>query len=230
MEPRETFIKRYFKNLPVIAVVLLVVFIATLFVFTMIAHEVLGEKEEGVDNTIFNYLSAHIINGERTRFMTGVTYFASAFFLQITYGALLLLYLLLKKWKLAVEIAAIGIGGFVVNYFMKLFFHRIRPPHPLIAPLKSFSFPSGHATSGFIFYGLVTYLIWKTKIPKPYKYITGFVLIAFSILIGFSRIYLRLHYPSDVAAGFCIGFSWLILCIWLFGLFGREPGNKLKLS
>lgn len=228
MEPSETFIKRYSKKLPLTVIVLLIVFIATLFVFTMIAHEVLTEKEEGIDNAIFNYLSAHIINSNRTRFMTAVTYFASAVFLQIAYSALLLLYLLLKKWKLAIEIAAIGIGGFVVNYFMKLFFHRIRPPQPLIAPLTSFSFPSGHATSGFIFYGLAVYLIWKTKIPKPYKYITGFVLVAFSILIGFSRVYLRLHYPSDVAAGFCIGFSWLILCIWLFGLLSKEHGNKLK--
>ena len=128
-------------------------------------HEVLWEKEEAGDNSIFIFLSAHVINDRLTGFMKGITYFASATFLQIAYAVLLLTYLLRKNFKRAIEIGAIGIGGFVVNYFMKLSFHRIRPQNPLIEPLNNFSFPSGHATSAFIFYGLLSYLIWKTKIP-----------------------------------------------------------------
>ena len=99
---------------------------------------------------------------------------------------------------------------------MKLFFQRVRPPDPLIAPLQNFSFPSGHATSAFIFYGLLAYLIWKTDLNRTYKYLIATVLIIFSLLIGFSRVYLRVHYPSDVVAGFCIGFSWLVVTISLF--------------
>jgi membrane-associated phospholipid phosphatase len=82
-------------------------------------------------------------------------------------------------------------------------------------PLKNFSFPSGHASSGFIFYGLLAYLIWKTNIPRAYKLIIATLLILLSLLIGFSRLYLRMHYPSDVIAGFCNGFAWLILSIVL---------------
>jgi undecaprenyl-diphosphatase len=67
--------------------------------------------------------------------------------------------------------------------------------------LKNFSYPSGHATSGFIFYGLLVYLVWKTNIPKLYKWLTASILILLSLLIGFSRIYLRVHYASDVVAG-----------------------------
>lgn len=178
-------------------------------------HEVLWEKEEAVDNRIFIFLSSHVVNDGLTGFMKTVTYFASATFLQIAYGFLFLLYLILKNVKRAFEVAAIGLGGFLVNYFMKLAFHRTRPPHPLIDPLNNFSFPSGHATSAFIFYGLLTYLFWKTEIHKPYKYVLTIVLILFSLLIGFSRVYLRVHYPSDVVAGFCIGFSWLALSIYL---------------
>ncbi len=94
---------------------LLILFAVALFLFTYIMHEVLQEKEKAVGNSIFNYLSGNVTSNHLTGFMKGVTYFASATFLQIAYGALVLLYLLLKNWKRALEIAAIGIGGFIVK-------------------------------------------------------------------------------------------------------------------
>lgn len=216
MKSTTTFNKRYFKKLPFGLIILLILFAAAIFFFVFIMHEVLWEKEEAADNRVFAFLSANVISNNLTGFMKGVTNFASATFLQIAYGALVIIFITFKNWKKAIEIAAIGVGGFVVNYFMKLSFHRLRPPNPLIDKLDNFSFPSSHATSAFIFYGLLTYLIWKTKLPKLYKYIIGIILIMFSLLIGFSRIYLRVHYPSDVLAGFCIGFAWLFLAVWLF--------------
>ncbi|HYH14083.1 MAG TPA: phosphatase PAP2 family protein, partial [Flavisolibacter sp.] len=131
-----------------------------------------------------------------------------------------------KHWKRALEVAAIGLGGFVINYVMKLTFQRVRPPNPLIDPLHNFSFPSGHATSAFIFYGLLAYLVWKTNLSKTYKVLIGMLLILFSLLIGFSRIYLRVHYSSDVVAGFCIGFAWLILSIYLFEYMKKETAKE----
>ena len=227
MQSTKTFNKKYFNKLPLRLIVLLAHFAAAIFSFVYIMHEVLWEKEDAADNRVFAFLSANVISDKLTGFMKGVTYFASATFLQIAYGALVLLYVLLKNWKRALEIAAIGVGGFVVNYFMKLSFQRLRPPNPLIDKLENFSFPSGHATSAFIFYGLLTYLTWKTNIPKLYKYITGTLLILFSLLIGFSRIYLRVHYPSDVLAGICIGFAWLILTVWLFEKLKKKSDVEL---
>ncbi len=193
-------------------------------------HEVLWENEVAVDNNIFNFLSTHVINNPLTGFMKGVTYFASTTFLQISYAALILLYLLKKNWKRSLEIAVIGIGGFAVIYLMKLSFRRIRPPRPLIDTLQNFSFPSVDATSAFIFYCLLAYLVWKTNIPKLYKYLVGSILIPFSLLIGFSRIYLRVHYPSDVLAGFCIGFSWLFITIWLFEKLKKKTDSEIHLQ
>lgn len=218
MQSTPSFIKAYFKKLPLGFLVLLALFAGALFLFAFLAHEVLLEKEKAVDNLIFNFLSAHVISHRLTGFMKTITYFASATFLQIAYGCVFTIYLLRKDVKRAFEILAIGMGGFLINYFMKLAFHRTRPPHPLIEPLSNFSFPSGHATSGFIFYGLLAYLVWKTEFAKPLKYITATALVLFSGLIGFSRVYLRVHYPSDVVAGFCIGFAWLVLTIYLLEL------------
>ena len=228
MQSTKTFNKKYFKKLPLGITVLLILFAAAIFFFVFIVHEVLWEKEEVADNLMFAFLSTNVISDNLTGFMKGVTYFASATFLQIAYGALMLIYLLFKNWKRALEIAAIGIGGFVVNYLMKLSFHRLRPPNPLIDKLENFSFPSGHATSAFIFYGLLTYLVWKTRIPKFYKFIVGTMLILFSLLIGFSRIYLRVHYLSDVLAGICIGFAWLILTVWLFEKLKKKSDTELN--
>ena len=187
-----------------------------------------GRRKKAIDNYIFNVLSAHVISNDLTGFMKGITHFASATFLQVAYAVVVLFYLLIKNWKRAIEIAAIGIGGFVVNYVMKLSFQRTRPPHPLIERLQNFSFPSGHATSAFIFYGLLTYLVWKTDIAKPYKYLAGFILITFSLLIGFSRVYLRVHYFTDVLAGLCIGFAWLFVTILLFETLKKKSSTEIK--
>lgn len=212
MQSSKRFLTSYFKKLPASLVAGLALFIAALLLFVFVAHAVLWQQEEAADQYVFRLLSAHVVANSRTGFMETVTHFASATFLQVAYGVLVLWYLVRRDLKRALEIAAIGLGGFVVNYVMKLSFQRVRPPNPLIEPLHNFSFPSGHATSAFIFYGLLAYLLWKTNLPKPLKIIAGIVLLLFSLLIGFSRIYLRLHYFSDVLAGFCIGFAWQKKC------------------
>lgn len=209
-------IEKYIKTVPVGLLILLALFIGSLLLFGVIIHEVLWEKELEADTQVFGFMSTYLVNDGLTEVMKFVTYFASARFLQVAYGILILFHLLKRKWREAVETAAIGIGGFVVNYVMKTSFQRVRPPNPMIEGLQNFSFPSGHATSGFIFYGLLAYLVWKSGIQKPYKHLIISLLISFSILIGLSRVYLRVHYASDVLAGFCIGFAWLLLNTWLF--------------
>ena len=228
MKSSKPFIQRYFKKLSGWVLLLLGLFLTSIFLFGVLIHEVLWEKEEAVDLRIFTFLSSYVITPNLTVAMKAVTYCASSIFLQVAYGVVVISYILQKNWKRAIEITVIGLGGFLINYFMKLFFHRPRPANPLIDPLQNFSFPSGHATSGFIFYGLLVYLIWKTEIPTAYKYVIGAVLVFFALLIGFSRIYLRVHYPSDVAAGFCIGFAWIVLCIWLMELLKKKSDKEIK--
>ncbi|RYZ24542.1 MAG: phosphatase PAP2 family protein [Chitinophagaceae bacterium] len=214
MRNSKGFLRRYLEKLSGSVLLLLLLFVGALGFFVYIMHEVLWEKEEEIDLAVFAFLAPHRDPG-LTAFMKSITYCASSTFLQIGYGILVLSYLLQKNWKRAVEIGVVGIGGYAINYFMKLSFQRQRPPGPLIDPLHNFSFPSGHATSAFIFYGLLVYLISKTKLPRPYKYGSGVLLIAFALLIGFSRVYLRVHYASDVVAGLCIGAAWLLLAIGL---------------
>jgi undecaprenyl-diphosphatase len=226
MKSTPSFVKRYSEKIPLRFLLILLLFCGALLSFVYLVHEVLLEQEQQADSAIFHFISSHLVSSARTSFMVKVTYFASAQFLQVAYAALVILYLVMKDLKRAMEIAVTGLGGFLINYVMKLSFQRIRPDNPLIEPLNNFSFPSGHATSGFIFYGLLAYLVWKTKLPLAVKYMIAAVLIFFSLLIGFSRIYLRMHYPSDVLGGICIGFAWLLLALYTFHLLKKRADRE----
>lgn len=228
MQSSSRFNQKYFTKLTGWTLLALALFIGALLFFVYIMHEVLWDKEEELDNAFFSFLSENVISSQLTRIMEVITYGASGTFLKISYGLLVIGYLVKKNWKRSVEIAVVGLGGFVVNYILKLSFQRLRPPNPLIEPLHNFSFPSGHATSGFIFYGLLLYLIWKTKIHNSLKYIFGSILVFLALVIGFSRIYLRLHYLSDVVAGFCVGIAWLSLSIWLMERLKKKSDVELK--
>ena len=227
MKSTVEFNRKYFKKLPFSFSILLMLFAFALLGFVYLVHEVLWEKEDALDVAFLNFLSNSIVNSHLIVFMKIVTITASSAFLTSAYVLLIVCYLLKKNWKRAVEIGLAGLGGFAVNYIMKLYFHRARPLHPLMDPLKTFSFPSGHATSAIIFYGLLAYLLWKTELPKAYRYFLTSFLFLYALLIGLSRIYLRMHYPSDVLAGFFIGFAWLLLSVWLFERLKKKSDKEL---
>ena len=112
MRPK-SFLKRYFQQLPVGLLLVLSLFAGALFLFAYITHEVFAENEKNFDDAVFQFVSYNITNSKLTAFMKTVTYFASARFLQIAYGLILLLYVVRKNFKRAAEIFAIGFGGFL---------------------------------------------------------------------------------------------------------------------
>jgi len=73
-------------------------------------------------------------------------------------------------------------------------------------------------------------LLWKKNMKTAWKWIISILLILFSIFIGISRIVLRYHYASDVLAGFCIGYSWVILSLWLLNKIHVRAKHKTDQS
>lgn len=104
------------------------------------------------------------------------------------------------------------IGSSSLSALGKVAFHRLRPPFPVYTE-TSFSFPSGHATVAVAVFGFIAYFLYKNTKKLIYRILIilgGLLIIA---AIGFSRIYLGVHYLSDVLAGYLLGLLWLILGI-----------------
>jgi undecaprenyl-diphosphatase len=198
--------------------ILLSVFVICILLFAWISYQVFALKNEKIDNDLLSFVSSTLESARLTVFIKDVTFFGAALFLKIVYGFIILLFVLLKKYRRALQIFVTGAGSFLLSDLLKLAFHRARPLNSLIGPVEQFSFPSGHAIAAVVFYGLMAYLLSGTKFPRPAKIIGSFVLVAFSILIGFSRVYLHVHYPSDVLAGFCVGAAWLIFMVLVYDL------------
>lgn len=102
-----------------------------------------------------------------------------------------------------------GISGLLAN-LLKILFTRTRPSHLLhLVTEASYSFPSGHANASMVLYGTLIALL-PTLIPEKKLRITLQVLLGIVIfLVGFSRVYLGVHYPSDIIGGFSLGAAWL---------------------
>ena len=108
-------------------------------------------------------------------------------------------------------IAALGAGG--LNYLLKILFARARPQlWERTVDVRFYSFPSGHAMVSMVIYGVIGYLL-ATTFPKW----RGLIISATAILIlgiGFTRLYLGVHWPTDVIAGYAAGIVWLVACIF----------------
>lgn len=105
-------------------------------------------------------------------------------------------------------------GGEITGQILKMLVHR---PRPLggIDPESTFSFPSGHAIIAVTFYGFLTYYFWQKSKSQAQKYFIAALGIILILLIGFSRLYLGVHYLSDVLAGYVVGLIWLWVGIYL---------------
>ena len=125
---------------------------------------------------------------------------------------------LLNHRRYILPLLAVILGSDAFTQLGKLLFHRPRPLSALYVE-NSFSFPSGHATIAVAFYGFLTYIVMRESKRWETKVNICFAGIALALLIGFSRLYLGVHYLSDVWAGYLVGALWLIagisICEWL---------------
>ena len=115
------------------------------------------------------------------------------------------------KWKQAVILLLVTMAGEAfLEVTLKLFFKRVRPePFIEYAALKSYSFPSGHALASLCFYGILAWLMTARIKTQGLRFLIWISATTLILFIGSSRIYLGVHFPSDILAGFAAGFVWL---------------------
>lgn len=124
-----------------------------------------------------------------------------------------------KRMGDALVFVVAAAGGGWLNDFLKWVFKRARPDIQPLIEIDSYSFPSGHAMGSIIVYGFIIYLLWKSRFSNQAKSMLTALFAILILLIGFSRIYLGVHYPSDVIAGYAAGFVWLCTCIFIWEWF-----------
>lgn len=192
-------------------VISLILFAAALSVLVFLIRPHV-RKYKPADLRIFDRLQA--MTGPRTnRFMLFITLLGKHQFLVPANLLLIFYFLLVQRSWFSVRVATIAISSLVLMLLLKYLFQRKRPLAPLLSAARGLSFPSGHAIMAVTFYGLIIYIIHHTIEKGWLSYLLTALLIVLIVLIGFSRVYLRVHYASDVLAGFIVGIIWLVVSL-----------------
>lgn len=206
-------------------ILLVVVFCAALFGFISVAEMVFANDKMNFDISVFDFLARHV-NDSNTSVMQVFSFLGAHKFL-IPANIVLIAYFVIKKHRwYSIKVPVVALSSLLLMFFLKYLFHRERPMSPLLAGAMGFSFPSGHALMSTTFYGLLIFIVYESVKNKFIKWGLIAALCILVLFIGISRVYLRVHYASDVIAGFCVGVTWLLLSIWVLGKI--EKYNRKK--
>jgi len=178
-------------------------------------------KHKPIDMMIFDRIKPRV-NTINNKIMLFITFLGKHQFLIPANLILIFYFIVVKKqtW-FSIRVITIAISSLVLMLLLKQLFQRKRPLSPLLKAARGLSFPSGHAIMAVTFYGLLIYILQHTITIDWLKWILFVLVVGLILLIGFSRIYLRVHYASDVLGGFIIGLLWLLISLamlkWLEG-------------
>ena len=194
---------------------LIVVFISCALLFVNLAEEINEHELLHFDMTIIQAVQSSI-NDVSTRVLTFITDLGSVkgnIVLVIIFSILLLMK---RRFFSVLFLVIVTLTGGYVNHFLKWIFQRERPSLNPLVEVNGYSFPSGHSMSSFILYGAL--MIIATRITKKWSIrVAVYAICIFMILtIGYSRIYLGVHFPSDVIGGYIAGCAWLAIIATVF--------------
>lgn len=193
-----------------------ILFIVLLFVFILLLICVKSGIAQNIDNNIYEAIK-NWQNREVTEILKMITNLGGTIGL---FGIALVTILVLffcQKRKEGIGVALNLMISSITYFVLKNIIQRPRPPiHERLIEETAYSFPSGHSTNNMAFYALAICLVYQNVKNKKLRNVICILLVMFPILIGFSRFYLRVHYLSDVLAGFCLG----IMCVIVFMSYG----------
>lgn len=176
--------------------------------FIFLVEDVIDSEIMTFDDKCYNFVSLHLISDFMTPIAKFITNFGGVYWL---IGFSIFLLFVIKNRKIGISILLNLSLAALTNYTLKQILQRPRPTEFRIINESGYSLPSGHSMVSMAFYGYLIYLVYKNV---KNKYIRIGLISFLSILIvsiGISRIYLGVHYTSDVIAGFLIAISYLII-------------------
>lgn len=178
--------------------------------FLAIAEDVFNKEIMSGDIIGYKLVSTFLISDFATPIAKFITNFGGAIFL---IALTIVLLVLIKNKKIGISIFSNLVIVTILNQLLKAILQRPRPTEYRIVEETGYSFPSGHSMVSMAFYGYLIYLIYKYVKNKYIKWISIVLLSILVCSIGISRIYLGVHYTSDVLGGFLISMSYLVIYI-----------------
>ncbi len=216
--PRVTYI--------IIAVVAFVVVLVGIHLFLELTENLKANYMANIDTNVSEYIISYR-TPTLTKYFTFMTNVGDSFGYLCAFAVITVtFYLIFHNWRYVIELALISLLALSSNILLKHYINRARPTSEHLVIVETLSYPSGHAMSAMAFYGFLIYLFYTFKLNKLLK--TGVItfLILLILSIGISRIYLGVHFPSDIAGGFIAGFIWVILCVLILNvirIFKEDP-------
>lgn len=196
-----------------------VLFVVALNGFVEITDELAENELTGLDKAITEYIisfrSEALTNyftfatdlGDRNAYIVITVFLAAYYFFKQ------------RSWKFILQTTLVLLLATFSNIVLKRVFNRARPTLDHLVTVNTLSYPSGHSMSAMAFYGFLIYLCLRYKMRAWLKSLLVIVLVMIVLSIGVSRIYLGVHFPSDVAAGFVGGLIWVAFCAVVFNVF-----------
>jgi undecaprenyl-diphosphatase len=187
--------------------------VACTWMFAELAGHVQSGKTQALDDAVMRWMGAHQ-SANVQNFMIEVTSLGTGEVVAMTV-LIAGLFLWLNRHKHSAALLVVAtLGGLLLNNLLKIGFDRPRP-HLFEWGTRAFSssFPSGHAMNAVIVYSTVAYLAARLQRNAASRVLTMLLALALIALICVSRLYLGVHYPSDIIAGIVIGLAWAAFCM-----------------
>lgn len=189
-----------------------------LILFTVICYGVLSYDSLVIDTKVYSFIADNIMSDGITSVLKVITELGGVAF---TVLAGVLIFMFCKKIRWFVTFDLVGVT--LINQVIK---HIVRRPRPNVLRLveeDGYSFPSGHSMVSMAFYGIIIYLVYKNVTNKYLKWTLITLLSLLILSIGFSRIYVGVHYFTDVVGGFLLGLAYLIIYI---NIYNKKVGKN----
>lgn len=127
-----------------------------------------------------------------------------------------------QRWHRAIFVSVGVAGAAAITSVLKILFARDRPELWQVLEYEhTYSFPSGHATLSFALAACIVILCWRTR----WRWHISGVAVTYVALVGFSRLYLGVHYPTDILAGWIVSGVWVVACAYIIGLFRQRSSG-----
>ncbi len=206
----------------------LILALGALMFFGWLASEIFEGETKVFDETIRQAIN-QTATPALTSLMVFISFIGSAIFL-VPLGVVVIIIFLRLKWRRAAVLFVITMAGeIILNLTLKAFYGRTRPDPFFDYPLpSSYSFPSGHALGTFCFYGILAWLVTARLESRTTKIIIRILAAILIFLMGFSRIYLGVHYPSDVVGGYLAALVWTVTVALGDFFFNRKKVKRLN--